>query len=539
MVRRTSRSAPPRSLGGSAPPVMTGTAGSRKLSTGDCRGRVPPPDRSEDRYGRPPNRQRREATTAVGEEWGCDLAVGGDRRSAVGPAGAEAVEHPATGTRSDPGPRSPGSPPGLPRRRRNGTGTMLSCTAGITAAAGDRPGGTGRERPPRGSLDGGMTGSRRKALGAYYTPPAVAAALVGWAVRRPEDRLLDPACGDGRFLALHPRSTGVDRDETAARAAAEAAPGSVVHRAEFFEWALSTRERFECAAGNPPFIRYQRFAGAEREARAAPRRLGGGRDLGTRLLLGAVSRRRRFPAAPRRPHGVRGSRRNRPRPLRRAGPFLVRGPLRGRAGDGDPGKTVPRALGGCLAAVRGRLRRPHGIVRTLGRGPFRRPLSPARRNRGSPAGLAAFPLPAAAIPPPGPRTRRIPAPFGSREHAPAWRLRPRGGRLCHRRQRLLPSPPDEGAPSRHPRLLPHPDGPPRTRSEQRTDHGRNRFRMAPTGRARTSSSGSDPARRIPPGSSSTSIPRPAGRRAAATNAGSATRGIPSRMSPRPTSSSPP
>ena len=142
---------------------------------------------------------------------------------------------------------------------------MLSCTAGITTAAGDRPAGARRQRPPRGSLDGGMTGSRRKALGAYYTPPAVAAALVGWAVRRPEDRLLDPACGDGRFLALHPRSTGVDRDETAARAAAEAAPGSVVHRAEFFEWALSTRERFECAAGNPPFIRYQRFAGAERE----------------------------------------------------------------------------------------------------------------------------------------------------------------------------------------------------------------------------------------------------------------------------------
>ena len=107
--------------------------------------------------------------------------------------------------------------------------------------------------------------TRRKAFGAYYTPHEVAAALVGWAVRRPEDRLLDPACGDGRFLALHPRSTGVDCDGAAVRAAAEAAPTGVVRAAEFFEWARSTSERFDCAAGNPPFIRYQRFSGRTRQ----------------------------------------------------------------------------------------------------------------------------------------------------------------------------------------------------------------------------------------------------------------------------------
>ncbi len=107
-----------------------------------------------------------------------------------------------------------------------------------------------------------MIATRQKALGAYYTPPEVAAALVAWAVRRPEDRLLDPACGDGRFLSRHPRSTGVDCDESAAAAAA--APGRIVHSGDFFEWARSTSERFECAAGNPPFIRFQRFAGKTR-----------------------------------------------------------------------------------------------------------------------------------------------------------------------------------------------------------------------------------------------------------------------------------
>ena len=35
-------------------------------------------------------------------------------------------------------------------------------------------------------------------------------------------------------------------------------------KAIFFAWAGSTKERFECAAGNPPFIRYQRFKGTAR-----------------------------------------------------------------------------------------------------------------------------------------------------------------------------------------------------------------------------------------------------------------------------------
>lgn len=111
---------------------------------------------------------------------------------------------------------------------------------------------------------GRPSGDDRKARGAYYTPPGVAAALARWAVRSPNDRLLDPACGDGRFLARHRRSTGVDRADSAVAAAMLAAPHSVVHAADFFEWAASTNDRFECAAGNPPFIRYQRFHGATR-----------------------------------------------------------------------------------------------------------------------------------------------------------------------------------------------------------------------------------------------------------------------------------
>ncbi len=112
--------------------------------------------------------------------------------------------------------------------------------------------------------------AEQKLRGAYYTPPEAVAALVRWAVRRPDEHLLDPSCGDGRFLALHPRSTGVDCDATAVSSATEAAPRGTVERADFFDWAASTAKRFDCAAGNPPFIRYQRFSG---ETRRQARRL--------------------------------------------------------------------------------------------------------------------------------------------------------------------------------------------------------------------------------------------------------------------------
>jgi hypothetical protein len=105
-----------------------------------------------------------------------------------------------------------------------------------------------------------------KTLGAYFTPEAVAAALVRWAVRSPADRLLDPSSGDGRFIALHPHSVGVERDPASVAEAASRAPHATVVEADFFTWAADDKRRFDCAAGNPPFIRYQRFTGTTRWA---------------------------------------------------------------------------------------------------------------------------------------------------------------------------------------------------------------------------------------------------------------------------------
>lgn len=104
-----------------------------------------------------------------------------------------------------------------------------------------------------------------KETGAFYTPPIVASTLVKWAVRRSTDRLLDPSCGDGGFLLHHVGSTGVEQDRQAAIVASRRARGSTVHVEDFFSYACRTTQRFDCAAGNPPFIRYQRFAGEIRQ----------------------------------------------------------------------------------------------------------------------------------------------------------------------------------------------------------------------------------------------------------------------------------
>jgi hypothetical protein len=103
-----------------------------------------------------------------------------------------------------------------------------------------------------------------KEAGAFYSPEGVASSLLAWAIRSPDDRLLDPACGDGRFIAGHRKSVGIEQDAHAAATARTHAPWALVHEGDFFEWAANTKERFECAAGNPPFIRYQTFKGEVR-----------------------------------------------------------------------------------------------------------------------------------------------------------------------------------------------------------------------------------------------------------------------------------
>jgi SAM-dependent methyltransferase len=91
-----------------------------------------------------------------------------------------------------------------------------------------------------------MPVSQRKLLGAWYTPPELVDAVVtevrrGFAPRT----VLDPACGDGRFLAPFvgtARVTGIDIDPTTSWANGDSLS---------IDWG---DRQFDAVVGNPPFL---------------------------------------------------------------------------------------------------------------------------------------------------------------------------------------------------------------------------------------------------------------------------------------------
>ncbi len=133
--------------------------------------------------------------------------------------------------------------------------------------------------------DGGgrPRGARAKAMGAYYTDVEVAEFLAWWAIRSPDDRVLDPAFGGGVFLraasrrlielggtpAGHVFGVEID-DEVHRRAGGEIGqefgigPDDLL-RGDFFDLEPTESRAIDAVIGNPPYIRYQRFAGESRQ----------------------------------------------------------------------------------------------------------------------------------------------------------------------------------------------------------------------------------------------------------------------------------
>lgn len=121
----------------------------------------------------------------------------------------------------------------------------------------------------------------RKGRGAFFTPPEIADFLVRWAVRADGDRVLEPSCGEAAFLSPAARRLkalgrgsspeadqvcGVDIHGPSARAAEalleEGGYRCSVKTGDFFRQAPG--RPFDAVVGNPPYIRYQQFGGAER-----------------------------------------------------------------------------------------------------------------------------------------------------------------------------------------------------------------------------------------------------------------------------------
>jgi adenine-specific DNA-methyltransferase len=134
---------------------------------------------------------------------------------------------------------------------------------------------------------------RRKSLGAFYSPQALVEPVVSWAVTRADLTVLDPSCGDGIFLETAARRLldlgasperaasllhAVDLNPDAVRVTRErvgselGVPYNGVRVASFFSLSppgglFGSPEEVEgvdVVIGNPPYIRYQDFAGSAR-----------------------------------------------------------------------------------------------------------------------------------------------------------------------------------------------------------------------------------------------------------------------------------
>lgn len=164
----------------------------------------------------------------------------------------------------------------------------------------EEPGGQSAEGPrvrPMGAPATIADPARRKELGAFYTPPAMADALVQWAVRSASDRVLDPSFGGLVFLRaaqdrllqlgaqaedLGAQIHGLEVDRDAYRAAIDRSGASVPPEGlllgDFFAIEPgSPIPQCDAVIGNPPYIRYQDFKrssdAAHRIAKAAGARL--------------------------------------------------------------------------------------------------------------------------------------------------------------------------------------------------------------------------------------------------------------------------
>lgn len=126
------------------------------------------------------------------------------------------------------------------------------------------------------------TAELRKARGAFFTPDALARYVTDWAVRSPEDRVLEPSCGEAAFLlqavdrlaALRratgseavPQLHGVELHEASAASARALLRGAGVEAdvvaGDFFT--VSPTPYYDVVIGNPPYVRYQDFGGESR-----------------------------------------------------------------------------------------------------------------------------------------------------------------------------------------------------------------------------------------------------------------------------------
>ncbi len=121
------------------------------------------------------------------------------------------------------------------------------------------------------------TGELRKARGAFFTPAALCAYVADWAVRGADDHVLEPSCGEAAFLlaagarlrglgAAAPDLHGSELHAASAQAGlADLALAGYSARIDVGDFlARPAAPEYDAVIGNPPYVRYQEFAGASR-----------------------------------------------------------------------------------------------------------------------------------------------------------------------------------------------------------------------------------------------------------------------------------
>jgi adenine-specific DNA-methyltransferase len=129
------------------------------------------------------------------------------------------------------------------------------------------------------------TSALRKARGAFFTPDALCDYIAEWAIRSPDDSILEPSCGEAAFLVAAARRLdelavrpgqgqlhGVELHAASSHTAQELVRATgrrpQITTADFFD--VHPKRRHAAVIGNPPYVRYQDFAGDTRtRARAA------------------------------------------------------------------------------------------------------------------------------------------------------------------------------------------------------------------------------------------------------------------------------
>lgn len=106
-----------------------------------------------------------------------------------------------------------------------------------------------------------------KLRGGYYTPKPIADFIVQWAIRRADDTILEPSCGDGSFIqsvvanGSNPKNImGVELDSVESEKAKR--HGATIINEDFFTFysrEIQNKCRYDVVLGNPPFIRSQNF----------------------------------------------------------------------------------------------------------------------------------------------------------------------------------------------------------------------------------------------------------------------------------------